>query len=95
VTAIALRDPRDEALPAAGWVEFEDLESGKRTLVNTSNPKVRAAYVREAQEHRLAAERVLEQARCPLVTLHVERPWMPVLMRYFASRRRGRAGTAA
>src|SRR5499426_2891038 len=30
LTAMALRDPRDELLPSAGWVEIEDLESGER-----------------------------------------------------------------
>jgi uncharacterized protein (DUF58 family) len=95
VTAMALRDPRDEALPAVGWVEFEDLESGRRGLVNTSSPKVRSAYQREALARRHAAEHVLRRARCPLLPLHVDRPWMPVLMRYFATRSRGREGTVA
>jgi uncharacterized protein (DUF58 family) len=34
---VVLRDPRDEVLPAVGWVELEDLESGTRTLVDTSS----------------------------------------------------------
>jgi uncharacterized protein (DUF58 family) len=95
VTAIALHDPRDQVLPAAGWVEFEDLESGQRTLANTSNPRVRAAYQREAAARRAAVEQVLAGARCPLVTLQLDRPWLPVLMHYFATRRRGRERSAA
>ena len=95
VTAMALHDPRDQMLPSVGWVELEDLESGERRLVNTSNGKVRAAYHREAAARRHANEKVLELARCPLLTLQMDRPWMPVLMRYFAARRRGRGGAAA
>ena len=32
------------------------------------------------------------QARCPLLVLQTGRPWLPLLMRYFAERRRGRRG---
>lgn len=94
VTAFMLRDPRDEVIPDAGWVELEDLESGKRALIDTSNAKVRAAYQKDALMRRAAAEQVLAAARCPVVELRVERPWMPVLMRYFAARRRRGAGAA-
>ena len=95
VTAIALHDPRDQMLPSVGWVELEDLETGARSLVNTSDAKFRASYHREAAARRHANEKVLEQARCPLLRLQTDRPWMPVLMRYFAARRRGQGGAAA
>lgn len=95
LTAFLLRDPRDEVLPNVGWTELEDLESGKRVLVDTGNPKVRAAYQRDAIARRAAAEQVLSAARCPVVELRVDRPWMPVLMRYFTARRRRGAGATA
>src|SRR5262249_58502407 len=95
VTAIALHDPRDETLPDAGWIELEDLESGRRELIDSSNAKVRLAYQRDCVSRRAAVEKVLADARCPLVTLRADRPWMPTLMHYFATRRRGRARSAA
>ena len=94
VTAFLLRDQRDDLLPNVGWVELEDLESGRRTLVDTGSARVRAAYQKQAAARRGAAEQVLTSARCPVVELHVERPWMPVLMRYFAARRRRGPGQA-
>jgi len=90
LTAITLRDPRDEVLPAVGWVELEDLESGKRTLVNTSSRAVREQYQREARERRRRTERALDQARCPVIEVRTDRNYLPLLMKYFASRRRGR-----
>ena len=95
VTCFLLRDPRDEVLPNVGWVELEDLESGKRALVDTGNARVRAAYQKDALARRAAAEQVLTAARCGVVELQLERPWMPVLMRYFAARRRRGPGRAA
>jgi uncharacterized protein (DUF58 family) len=92
VTALALRDPRDEMLPAVGWTELEDLETGERRLVNTSNAEVRRRYQAKAREERREAERTLSAAQCPLLELRTDRPVLPVLMRYFgkaAHRRRG------
>jgi uncharacterized protein (DUF58 family) len=91
VTALLLRDPRDEAIPAVGWVELEDLESGRRTLVDSSDRRVREAYQRNARTRLRAAEQVLAQARCPMLELRTDRNYLPILMRYFNRRRRTRA----
>lgn len=90
LTALHLHDPRDEQLPSVGWAELEDLESGRRVRLDTSNPGVRQAYANEARERRRAAERVLARAQCPVLDLRTDRSYLPVLLRFFASRRRGR-----
>ena len=90
LTVMVLRDPRDEVLPAVGWVELEDLERGTRTLVDTSSAKVRQAYQREAAQRRKALEQSLAGARCSWLELRTERSYLPVLMRYFSMRRRHR-----
>jgi len=92
LTAIVLRDPRDEALPAVGWVELEDLETGERALVNTSSRHVRDRYQRSAREMRASAERALSLVRCPVIEVRTDRSYLPTLIRYFTARgrRRGR-----
>jgi len=90
VVAMALRDPRDETLPAVGWVELEDLERGRRVLVNTGSRGLRERYAREALQRRKALEDSLRQARCPLLELRTDQPYMPVLIRHFSRVRRGR-----
>ena len=92
VTALVLRDPRDESLPDVGWVELEDLESGRRRLLDTGSRGTRRRYQREAAQRMAAAAAALAQARCPRVELQVGRSYLPVLMRYFSERRRGRRG---
>jgi len=91
LTAISLRDPRDDALPAVGWVELEDLESGERALVNTSRPLVREAYLREGRARQERVKKALDQARSPILEIRTDRSYLPVLIRYFASRNRRRA----
>jgi uncharacterized protein (DUF58 family) len=90
LTAIVLRDPRDEVLPSLGWIELEDLESGERELVSTRSRAVRERYQREGRERQAAVRRVLTQARCEWFDLRTDRSYLPVLMRYFAQRRKGR-----
>jgi uncharacterized protein (DUF58 family) len=89
VTALLLRDPRDDALPAAGWVEIEDLETGERRLLDSGASGTRERYRREAGRRLGAVSAALTRTRCPLLVLQTGRPWLPVLMRYFAQRRRG------
>jgi uncharacterized protein (DUF58 family) len=88
VTALALRDPRDEQLPRAGWVLLEDLESGQRQLVNTSSADVQRRYTAKARERRRQTEQALARAHCPVVELRTDRPYLPALMRHFNSRHR-------
>jgi uncharacterized protein (DUF58 family) len=90
LTALLLRDPRDESLPSVGWVELEDLESGARRLVDSGRAAVRRAYQQEAQRRLAATTDALARARCPVLHLQTGRPYLPVLMRYFSQRRRGR-----
>jgi uncharacterized protein (DUF58 family) len=90
VTAFYIHDPRDEELPAVGWVEFEDLESGARALVNTRSRKVREAYTKDARARRGRASGTLARARCPVVEVRTDGSYLPVLMRYFSARRRGK-----
>jgi len=90
LTAMVLRDPRDEVLPSVGWVEIEDLETGERRLVNTGSRKRRERYQQEARAQWQEVEQALARSRCPLVEVRTDRSYLPVLMRYFARRRRGR-----
>lgn len=95
VLALALRDPREESLPRAGWAMLEDLETGERRLVDTSSPDAQKGYPQRTRERRRATEAVLSRIRCPVIELSTDpaRPYLPVLMRYFDARakRRGAA----
>jgi uncharacterized protein (DUF58 family) len=91
LTAIVVRDPRDEVLPAVGWTELEDLETGARALVNTSSRAVRNRYLEDARERRRRVERALSQARCPVLEVRTDQSYVPTLIRWFAARGARRA----
>jgi uncharacterized protein (DUF58 family) len=87
--ALVTRDPRDEALPSVGWVEVEDLESGERRLVNTSSRRARETYVARRREQRRLAEQALTRGRVSMVEVRTDRSYLPILLHFFAARRRG------
>lgn len=88
LTALAVRDPADEQLPRAGWVLLEDLESGRRRLVDTNRESLRRRYTVGARERRKTAEGALAAAQCPVVDIRTDKPYVPELVRYFQHRKR-------
>jgi len=90
LTALAIRDLRDEVMPDAGWIEIEDLESGRRRLVDSGRRSVREAYQHDAREHWSRVEQALKLAHCPLLEIRTDRSYLPTLLGYFSRRRRGR-----
>jgi len=44
VIAIQLKDPLESALPSAGIIEFQDIESGQTTLLDSSSKRARTAF---------------------------------------------------
>ena len=88
LTALAVRDPADEQLPRAGWVMIEDLETGKRRLVNSNSAELRKLYANGARDRRRQAESALSKALCPIVEIRTDKPYVPALMRYFQHRKR-------
>lgn len=87
LTALAVRDPADDQLPRAGWVLLEDLETGKRRLVDTNSEALRRRYAQGARDRRRAAEAALAQALCPVVEIRTDKPYVPSLVQYFKQRK--------
>ncbi len=88
LTALAVRDPADEQLPRAGWTLLEDLETGKRRLVDTASERLRRRYNAGARERRRTAEAALALAQCPMVEIRTDKPYVPALVRHFQRRKR-------
>jgi hypothetical protein len=88
IVAITIDDPREGALPDAGWVDFSDAETGQRVLVDTSHPGTRARL--QVAAERLAQERGrrLAQAGVDRVALRTDVPYGVPLRRAFAARAR-------
>lgn len=88
VVAITVDDPREMRLPAVGWIELEDAESGSRLLVDTSSSATGLKLQMAAEETRLARARALKKADVDHVALWTDRPYAETLHQAFAERAR-------
>jgi len=85
-----LEDPRERELPSVGWVEFEDLETGRVRIVNTNDKRARDAYRTARQEAHDRSRSALRVAGSEPVILSTAQSYLPPLLRYFNERSRRR-----
>lgn len=88
VIALVVGDPRELELPPVGVIALEDAETGEAIEVDTSDPRVRAAYAEAAQERRIDRRRALGRMGIDSVELFTDRPYVPALMALFRTRAR-------
>lgn len=88
VVAVAVEDPRERELPASGWVEVADAETGRRVLVDTGDRAVRERMHRAAEKRRAERARSLASARVDSMVLSTGSDYTVPLRRAFALRAR-------
>ena len=81
VLAIEPRDPREEAIPAVGFLKVVDPETGDLLEVDTSRTEIRQAFARIEAERRAAVARELRRHRVDHVVLSTEDDWLKELGR--------------
>jgi uncharacterized protein (DUF58 family) len=96
VVAVEIRDRRERELPVVGPLTLRDVETGRRALVDTADPRFRrrfAEVVAEASQRRAA---LLARAGAHHVVLETGDDWVPVLAAALRRplRRRSRVGIA-
>jgi len=89
--ALRLRDAREEQLPPVGLVEMEDLESGRRLLVDTSDRGVRRAFAEQVLAREAAFTAVTHKSRVDRVDLWTGEDVVRPLAAFFRGRVRRRS----
>lgn len=88
LVAIQVSDPAELALPAAGYVRLEDPETGRQVEVNTSNPRVRAAYRKQAALWQEEIDRQFKRLSIDKISLRTDEEYLPALHSFFKRRER-------
>ncbi|HEU5051219.1 MAG TPA: DUF58 domain-containing protein [Gemmatimonadales bacterium] len=86
VVAIVVSDPRERDLPASGWIELADAETGRRVLVDTGDRAVRDRVRTLAEKRREERSRMLSAAGVDTVMLTTGSDYAIPLRRAFALR---------
>jgi uncharacterized protein (DUF58 family) len=87
-----VRDAREETLPDVGVVTFEDAETGEQVVADTSQPTLRAAYLRLAAERERRLERTFARLSANLWKISTAEPLVPALVTFLETRRRTAVG---
>lgn len=86
--AFQLEDPREHELPSAGRLELEDLETGERLALNTSDPGVRDRFRRRMAEIRARRDASFKRLALDTIPLQTGRPYLKSVMGFFDRRAR-------
>ena len=90
VVAISIADPAEASMPASGWVELVDLETGNVVAANLRDPAVRARLLESAAARSRHLRGLLHRHHVDLVELQTNRPFEARLAAFFAARGRRR-----
>jgi uncharacterized protein (DUF58 family) len=85
---VRLTDPAEESLPALGLLELEDVESGRRLVIDTNSPRTRQRLAERVQHRTQAFRRLVRAARADLLEVNTEGGHLEALVRYFKGRER-------
>jgi len=91
VIPVVLSDPREHALVDAGLVVVEDLESGRRHLVDSGDSGVRESYRSAARRRVEELEELFRSAAVDGIAVSTEGDHVEALIRFFKLRARRRA----
>ena len=86
VIAVSLTDPREERLPNIGLVSVRDAETGRETLVNTGDAKVRLNYERAGIERARTRDAIFRRTRVDAMHVRTDKPYMDEIYRFFRMR---------
>ncbi|MCK4546869.1 MAG: DUF58 domain-containing protein [Candidatus Eisenbacteria sp.] len=86
VVAISVEDPRESILPATGFIELEDAETGKRLTFDAGDRRSRAAYEGMARIAREKREKTLSALREKVVNIRTDEPYVEPLVSFFRRR---------
>jgi uncharacterized protein (DUF58 family) len=84
--AVRVFDRLEEELPAAGWLELAEIESGERRDVDAGSPRVREAWATAARTRRAALLAALRRAQVDLVEVETRGDVSEPIARCFARR---------
>lgn len=88
LVGLLVADRRECAWPSAGLVEWQDIETGRRVLVDTSDPHVRRRFATLHQRQRQETLDLLRSADVDAIEVYAGEPYERELIRFFKMRER-------
>ncbi|MDE2804832.1 MAG: DUF58 domain-containing protein [Gemmatimonadota bacterium] len=88
LVAVRVGDAREEAIPPMGFVEFQDPETGRRVVVNTSGRAFRERFGAGRAAARARVDEVFRRSKVDSIDVTTGVPYERALRRFFEERGR-------
>ena len=85
---MAVTDPREETLPDVGLVNVRDAETGRETMVNTADSKLRSLYELRARKRAESRALIFRRNRVDSIDVRTDTPYISEIHRFFKMRKR-------
>ncbi|NLW48917.1 MAG: DUF58 domain-containing protein [Firmicutes bacterium] len=86
LVAVRLRDPKESELPPLGLVEFQDNETGRMVLVDTSSAELRKMVRTEAEQRNENLAKLFRRNKVDLIDVQTDQPYLEPIQRFFKLR---------
>ena len=83
---MVITDPLELKFPALGLVELEDPETGDRSLVDTSEPRIRTSFARAMAALRDDRLRLFKKLELDAIEVNTQEDYAVGLQRFFRRR---------
>lgn len=81
-------DPREDELPRVGLLTLVDPETGRRSEIQTENPRLRRRFAAAAAQRRTDARAAVRAAGADHLQLSTDRDWLVDVVRFVTTRKR-------
>ncbi|MBN1541957.1 DUF58 domain-containing protein [candidate division KSB1 bacterium] len=86
LVAITITDPREEEMPAIGFIELEDAETGETLLVDTGDARIRREFAQSALSRRQKRALQFRSMNVDFIDISTDRSYVDPLIRFFRMR---------
>ena len=84
--AVNITDPREEEIPAVGFLSLEDAETGEIIMVDSYSGQLREAYEELYEEQERETKRLFASNNIDEITVKTDIPYVLPLVRFFKER---------
>lgn len=84
--AVPVVDAIERDLPEAGWIAFEDAETGETLEIDTTDAEARKLYAEGARTRLLELRRLFTKAGLDTIELQTDQPYLKALRKFFKTR---------
>ena len=83
---IRISDEKDNKIPEIGFAEFQDIETGKKIYVNTSNVRFRYQFNEMKKQYIKQIQNLFIKSSANFININSEKDYAKELYQYFRKR---------